>query len=52
MISFDKIPTIYMIETYVDLRRGIDGYASMIQDVYQLSPFEDALFLFCNRKMR
>ncbi|WP_416241393.1 IS66 family insertion sequence element accessory protein TnpB [Amedibacterium intestinale] len=27
----------------------MDGYAHIIQDTFKLSPFQDALFIFCNR---
>lgn len=49
MISFDNIPKIFIASGSTDLRKGIDGYALIIQDVYKLSPFEDVLFIFCNR---
>lgn len=49
MIKFQDIPSIYMAQGYTDLRKGVDGYALIIQENFQLSPFEDALFIFCNR---
>ena len=49
MIRFDDIPDIYLISGSTDLRKGIDGYAMIVQDLYHLSPFSDALFLFCNK---
>lgn len=39
MISFDDIPEIYIVKNDTDLRKGIDGYASIVQDLYQISPF-------------
>ena len=35
---------------YTDLRRGIDGLASLVQSQFQLDPFTNTLFLFCGRK--
>jgi transposase len=36
-----------------DLRRGIDGLAAIVQEQYQLDPYNHALYLFCgNRKDR
>ena len=36
---------------YTDLRNGIDGLASIIQNHFSLDPFnEGTLFLFCGRK--
>lgn len=48
MISFNDIPEIYIVKNVMDLRKRIDGYVSIIQDLYQISPFQDALFIFCN----
>lgn len=41
---------VYLACGYTDLRRGIDGLAGLIQEQFQLDPFEDALFLFCGRR--
>lgn len=49
MINFQDISNIYMAQGYTDLRKGIDGYALIIQENFKLSPFENALFIFCNR---
>ena len=35
---------------YVDLRKGIDGLATMVQQQFELDPFTNTLFLFCGRK--
>ncbi|BDP70567.1 hypothetical protein EfmAA94_17400 [Enterococcus faecium] len=34
-----------------DLRKGIDGLASLIQQEYQLELYEDAVFLFCGNAL-
>lgn len=45
---FEKV---YIAYGYSDLRRGIDGFASMIQQQFKLDPFKPGiLFLFCGRK--
>ena len=42
---------IYIAAGYTDLRRGIDGLASIIKFNFQLDPYEkDILFLFCGRR--
>ena len=38
------------IAGYTDLRRGIDGLASMVQEAFSLDPFSNTLFLFCGRR--
>ena len=48
MTGFTKI---YIACGYTDLRRGIDGLASVVQDNFELNPFQkDVLFLFCGRR--
>ncbi len=42
---------IYIACGYSDLRRGIDGFAGMIQQEFKLDPLQaGVLFLFCGRK--
>lgn len=35
---------------YTDLRRGIDGLATIVQEQFKLDPFTNTLFLFCGRR--
>jgi transposase len=48
--DFSTISHIYIATGYTDLRRGIDGLVSIVQQVFQLDPFKDSIFLFCGRK--
>jgi transposase len=41
---------IYIACGYTDLRRGIDGLASIVQQQFQLDPFTNTLFLFCGQR--
>lgn len=50
MINFERIPKTYIAVGSTDLRKGMDGYAALIQNNFHCSPFEDALFMFCNRQ--
>ena len=34
MISFDDILEIYIVKNVTDLRKEIDGYASIVQDAF------------------
>lgn len=45
--GFDHI---YIACGYTDLRRGIDGLAGLIQQEFNLNPFQNDLFLFCGRR--
>ena len=40
---------IYVVCGRTDMRKSIDGLASMIQERFKLDPFSDSLFLFCGR---
>ena len=42
---------IYLAPGYADLRRGIDGLASIVRFQFELDPYDkNTLFLFCGRK--
>lgn len=41
---------VYLVTGYTDLRRSIDGLATIIQTQLQLDPYSAALFLFCGRR--
>lgn len=49
MIDFNKVNEIYLATGSTDLRKSINGYSVMVQEKYQLSPFIDAMFIFCNK---
>ena len=40
---------IYISTANVDMRKSIDGLASLVQQRFRLDPFSDALFVFHNR---
>lgn len=41
---------IYLASEYTDLRRGIDGLATIIEKQFKFEPCTNALFLFCGRR--
>ena len=41
---------VYIACGYTDLRRGIDGLATLVKGRFQMDPFQRALFLFCGRR--
>ena len=41
---------VYLATGFTDLRKGIDGLATMVQQQFELDPFTNTLFLFCGRK--
>ena len=48
--DFYRAEKIYIACGYTDLRLGIDGLASLVQQKFELDPFSNALFLFCGRR--
>ena len=41
---------VYPVTGYTDLRRSIDGLATIVQARLELDPFSSALFLFCGKR--
>ena len=50
MIDLRHVRNYYVACGYTDLRRGIDGLASIVMQQYGTSLDEESLFLFCGRK--
>ena len=50
LTDFKGADHVYIACGYTDLRRGIDGLASLVQQQFQLDPFSNTLFLFCGRR--
>lgn len=51
MLNIEKIKTVYIACGVTDLRKSIDGLSIIIQTELKLNPFEQALFVFCNKQM-
>ena len=45
-----KADRVYIACGYTDMRRSLDGLAAIVQEKFNLNPFENSLFLFCGRK--
>ena len=45
--SFDAV---YLHRDPVDFRKAINGLSVIVEQHMQLSPFDDALFVFCNKR--
>ena len=48
--DFSATDKVYIACGYTDLRRGIDGLASIVQQQFRLDPFTNTLFLFCGQR--
>ena len=50
LTDFTGADRVFIACGYTDLRRGIDGLASLVQQQFDLDPFTNTLFLFCGRR--
>ena len=48
--DFNGADRVFLATGFTDLRRGIDGLASIVQQQFELNPFTNTLFLFCGRR--
>lgn len=49
MTQLTELTDIYLHRDVVDFRKSINGLVILVEDALQLSPFNGALFVFCNR---
>ncbi len=50
MKMFVDVSRIFLHRDPVDFRKAINGLALIVEQQMQLSPFEDGLFVFCNKQ--
>ncbi len=43
-------PVIYLHRDIVDFRKSINGLSIIVEQSMELSPFSEAIFVFCNRR--
>lgn len=48
MLSFEG-KVVYLACGHTDMRKSINGLSAIVEGSFQLNPFENALFVFCNR---
>lgn len=49
MIDLTNINHVYVACGYTDLRKGIDGYIFLAEGQLKIDPFDNVIFLFCNK---
>lgn len=42
--------SVYLCREVVDMRKSIDGLSLLVQEAMELNPFDEAVFVFCNRQ--
>lgn len=50
LLNFQTVHHVFIVCGKTDLRKGIDGLASLIQHTYDLDIYQDAAFLFCGQR--
>jgi transposase len=50
MLSLESVKQIYLAPGATDLRKSIDGLSALVSAVFELDPFSDRWFVFCNRQ--
>ena len=50
MIHWQQDITIYLHRDPVDFRKSINGLSVIVDEAMGLSPFDSAVFVFCNRR--
>lgn len=49
MLNEAAVNQVYLARGSTDLRKSIDGLAALVQQEFELDPFSQNLFVFCNR---
>jgi len=49
MLSFND-KAVYLCCGQTDMRKSINGLMTLVQSSFELDPFAEAVFVFCNRK--
>ena len=50
MFDLKKAERIFIAIGYTDLRQGIDGLVTLVQNTFHMNPQTSTLFLFCGRR--
>jgi transposase len=50
MLSLQSVEQVYLAPGATDLRKSIDGLSALVSAVFEMDPFSDRWFVFCNRQ--
>ena len=50
MLNFESVEQVYLAPGVTDLRKSIDGLSALVTVVFELDPFSDRWFVFCNKQ--
>lgn len=49
MLGIEKDTSVYLACGNTDMRKSINGLMLMVEETFELDPFGEAVFVFCNR---
>lgn len=49
IIGRRQISQVYLASQYVDIRKSINGLSILVKEGFELDPFQETLFVFCNK---
>jgi transposase len=50
MLNPESVDQVYLAPGATDLRKSIDGLSALVNAVFEMDPFSDRWFVFCNRQ--
>jgi len=50
MLNAESVQHVYLAPGATDLRKSIDGLSALVSAVFELDPFSDRWFVFCNKQ--
>lgn len=50
LVDFTRVKNIFIVCGRTDIRKGIDGLASIVQYEYNMDLYDNVIFLFCGGK--
>jgi transposase len=50
MLNAESVEQVYLAPGVTDLRKSIDGLSALVSAVFELDPFSNQWFVFCNRQ--
>jgi transposase len=50
MLNLQSVEQVYLAPGATDLRKSIDGLSALVSAVFEMDPFSDRWFVFCNKQ--
>jgi transposase len=50
MLNPESVEQVFLAPGATDLRKSIDGLSALVSVVFEMDPFSDRWFIFCNRQ--